>query len=57
MEFQRGSSLIPAEKIIFIDANIFLYENPRNMKEHETHIEEFEKNQKWFAQNFDDILT
>ncbi len=26
------------------------------MKEHKLHIEEFEKNQKWFIQNFDDIL-
>lgn len=26
------------------------------MNEHETHIKEFEKNQKWFTQNFDVIL-
>ncbi len=27
------------------------------MKEHEIHIKEFEKNQKWFAQNFEDIIN
>jgi hypothetical protein len=28
-----------------------------NMNEHKAHLEEFEKNQRWFTQNFKDIVT